>query len=100
MFHDYGKRFADQLGEYDMIMGQKIYFSKVPLEPSKDLMTSYGRYCSRIEKFKTDGKKYPRLRHRFWWLVHNIPAHLAIAFIPIQQSFKFHDWTSKKLNGE
>lgn len=40
------------------------------------------------------------MRHRFWWLVHNAVAHPLIAFVPKHTTFKFHDWTSRKLHGK
>lgn len=61
--------------------------------------SSHERFLDRIEY---DWKpEYPRswwLRYGFWWLIHNVPAHLLIAFLPFKPCFDFHDWTSRKLN--
>jgi hypothetical protein len=59
---------------------------------------SEGRYAARIEKFKVQGKRFPRLQHYAWWFVHNIFAHGWLAIWPCRKSFRFHDWTSIKLN--
>jgi hypothetical protein len=32
-----------------------------------------------------------------WWLVHNLIAHPLIGLLPFTSTFKFHDWTSRKL---
>lgn len=36
--------------------------------------------------------------HHFWWLVHNCVAHPMIGLAPVKPSFRFHDWTSRKIN--
>lgn len=60
---------------------------------------SRGRFAVRLAKFRADGVPFPRTRHYLWWLVHNIGAHGALALFPVSASFKFHDWTSRRLNG-
>lgn len=40
------------------------------------------------------------LRHHGWWLLHNCVAHMAIGLVPVKTTFRFHDWTSRKLNAE
>ena len=59
---------------------------------------SEGRFARRIEKFRAAGKSFPRVQHYFWWLVHNVVAHGSIAVVPCRSTFRFHDWTSIKLN--
>ena len=59
---------------------------------------SEGRYAKRIEKFKLAGKRFPRLQHYAWWVLHNIGAHGLLAVCPCRWTFRFHDWTSIKLN--
>jgi len=41
----------------------------------------------------------PKVKHYFWWLLHNLVAHPAIGIAPVRPAFEFHDWTSRKLNG-
>lgn len=36
--------------------------------------------------------------HAFWWVTHNAVAHPLIAFLPIKPTFRFHDYTSDKIN--
>jgi len=68
--------------------------------------TSYGRFKQRIESFPqrryTIGKPttFPKLVHGAWWFVHNAIAHPLIAVLPIEATFKFHDYTSDKINGK
>ena len=59
---------------------------------------SHGRFYERLNRFKYDGRSFPRVRHHFWWLLHNCVAHMAIGLAPIAMTFVFHDWTSRKLN--
>lgn len=33
----------------------------------------------------------PIIRHRMWWLVHNLIAHPLIGILPVQFAFNFHD---------
>lgn len=58
---------------------------------------SAARFSDRIETFKNNDK--PVFKHHFWWLIHNCVAHVFIGLIPCKTSFDFHDWTSKKING-
>ena len=68
-------------------------------EPEEaDALGSQGRFSARIKKFHTAGRRFPKLEHYFWWIVHNGVAHMCLALAPIKLSFDFHDWTSKKLN--
>lgn len=68
------------------------------------LKSKYGngsrfRFHHRIWIRRKNKNKLPYLTNYFWWLIHNIIAHLAIAVFPMfKWSFDFHDWTSKKLN--
>lgn len=39
-----------------------------------------------------------RPRRRVWWLVHNCVAHPLIGILPFSMFFRFHDWTSRKIN--
>lgn len=59
---------------------------------------SADRFPKRIEKFRKAEKKFPVLQHYFWWVMHNCITHFLIGIIPIKIFFKFHDWTSVKLN--
>ncbi len=38
-------------------------------------------------------------RHHAWWLVHNLVSHPMIGILPVKATFRFHDWTSYRLNG-
>jgi len=55
------------------------------------------RYLQRKEKWIKSGVSFPRVRHHFWWLLHNLVSHPLLA-IPTIHGVWFHDWTSKKLN--
>lgn len=35
--------------------------------------------------------------HFGWWLVHNLVAHPLIGVAPVSPTFRFHDWTSHKM---
>lgn len=59
---------------------------------------SYGRFQERLARFRADGNSFPVVRHHAWWLIHNLAAHSAIGLIPHPVTFRFHDWTSRKLN--
>lgn len=56
------------------------------------------RFVERIDRFR-DLKRSTAIHH-FWWLVHNCVAHPMIGLAPIKPSFRFHDWTSRKINAE
>lgn len=60
------------------------------------LKTSYGRFHDRIRKFRKNKKSV--LVHHFWWFVHNCISHPAIGVLPIKATFRFHDYTSDKIN--
>lgn len=60
------------------------------------LKTSEGRFHYRIETWE---KKYgSALEHHFWWFVHNCISHPLIGLAPTGKTFKFHDYTSDKIN--
>lgn len=61
---------------------------------------SAGRYEARIKKFEATGSRYPRIVHYFWWVLHNVGAHGFLAVAPCKYAFRFHDWSSKKLNAQ
>ena len=42
----------------------------------------------------------PWTAHTFWWIIHNVIAHPLIGLIPVNRTFKFHDWTSYKMHGK
>jgi hypothetical protein len=75
---------------------------------------SENRFWERIDNWRTGtptsveviasasgkvGRKLPLAQHYAWWLIHNLVAHPAIGVLPIEATFEFHDWTSRKLNG-
>lgn len=62
--------------------------------------TSHDRFRSRIEKWNSKDIRIPNIRHAFWWFVHNAIAHRVIAFLPTKLFFKFHDFTSDRINGK
>lgn len=68
---------------------------------SMDEMETTGsaeRFPMRVEKFRKNKKVLPVLQHYFWWFVHNNITHFLIGILPFKPFFKFHDWTSVKLN--
>ena len=54
------------------------------------------RYVERIAKHEDSYGN--RRRHHVWWFVHNCVAHPLIGVLPIQATFRFHDWTARKIN--
>jgi hypothetical protein len=58
-----------------------------------------GRYQERIKKFEKKQRRFPRLQHALWWVLHNAVAH-PFLLMPCKWSFQFHDWSSRKLNAE
>lgn len=54
---------------------------------------------SNSKEIDINPRKFPKVQHHFWWLLHNLVAHPAIGLVPIKSTFDFHDWTSRKLNG-
>ena len=68
-------------------------------EPQEaEQLGSFGRFHERLARFQEDGKPLPKIRHHAWWLAHNLAAHTAIGLAPHPTTFRFHDWTSQKLN--
>ena len=59
--------------------------------------TCEGRYEMRKARWKKSGVVFPRLRHHFWWVLHNVVAHPLLAY-PTSLGLWFHDWTSMHLN--
>lgn len=59
---------------------------------------SLERFYQRIEVFKK--KTIPLAWHHGWWIVHNCIAHPLIGIAPIKSFFKFHDYTSHKINAK
>lgn len=94
------------------------FLEKLEKQEQEKLKTSYGRYQHRVEKWRFSVpfkpvrwgkyKGYKQVRtfdlfvaratHHFWWLVHNCIAHPMIGFAPIKSTFRFHDYTSDKIN--
>lgn len=60
------------------------------------LKTSEGRFHYRIEQWQE--KKGSALGHHFWWFVHNCISHPLIGVLPRNETFRFHDFTSDKIN--
>lgn len=60
---------------------------------------SFLREQERVKQFK---KKEISLRiHYTWWVIHNCVAHPLIGLLPwFEWTFDFHDYTSRKINGE
>lgn len=67
-------------------------------EEKAELLGSHGRYEERVRRFQESGVRFPRTRHYFWWMTHNLFAHGMLAVFPCRPAFRFHDWTSVKLN--
>lgn len=70
----------------------------VPVVLSNDLTTSRGRFNSRVEAFKQDGKAFPRTRHHGHWLLHNLVVHPLIAVFPVTFLLELHGLSSRWLN--
>ena len=71
------------------------------LDEEKEAMEgSQARFHVRIEKFRQKGATFPVAHHYLWWLTHNAVAHPFLAVAPVPAAFRFHDWTSRKLNAE
>jgi hypothetical protein len=76
-------------------------FDFLDLPEDDALRTAWGRYLDRrITWYGIVGNWTWWPRHYFWWVVHNIIAHILIGLIPIKTFFDFHDWTSKRLAGD
>lgn len=59
---------------------------------------SEDRFHRRIEWWKESGKRFPRIRHHAWWIVHNCVSHPLLGVRPSPRAIQFHDWTSMHLN--
>jgi hypothetical protein len=66
--------------------------------PDSDETGAEDRFVKRIAAFKEEEK--PVYKHHVWWLIHNCVAHPLIGVLPCKKTFDFHDWTSKKINGQ
>lgn len=66
--------------------------------PAEDLTTSRGRFYSRLERWKKDGKAFPRTRHHVQWLIHNCVVHPLIAVAPVTFLLELHELSSRWLN--
>jgi hypothetical protein len=86
--------FEEENEEGDFEYWQSIKSRREKMETSK------GRFDHRLEKFKADGVALPAVRHYGWWLLHNVASHSLLGLCPVSLTFKFHDWTSKRLNKE
>lgn len=64
----------------------------------QDLNTSLGRYLYRRQLWAKSNKSFWWLRHWFWWIFHNMFAHVFVGLVPCVWTIKFHDWTSMRLN--
>lgn len=56
------------------------------------------RYHRRIKVWRDQGRISPRLRHHFWWLLHNLLSHPLLGVYPFLWCIWLHDWTSMHLN--
>lgn len=57
-----------------------------------------GRYLARIQKFVTDKRPHPRLRHHALWVLHNCVAHPILGLTASDPAIEFHELTSAWLN--
>lgn len=64
--------------------------------------TAYGRYVDRKEAWEVYTKNHWswRVRHHFWWVLHNCVIHMFIGLFPCKKLMDLHDWSSKKLAGD
>lgn len=58
---------------------------------------SHSRFLARINGFRR--RRVSVVTHHLWWFVHNAIAHPLIAMAPFRPLFRFHDYTSAKING-
>jgi len=64
-----------------------------------DHLTTEERFIYRVAAHQVAG--LPERRHHFWWFVHNCIAHPLIGFFPMWSwTFRFHDYTSDKINAK
>lgn len=76
---------------------QKLSAEEIAKRALKErLSTSEGRFWWRIETWQN--KKGSAVQHHFWWFVHNCISHPLIGVLPGHKTFKFHDYTSDKIN--
>ena len=61
-------------------------------------MGAANRYKKRQGWWKKTGKKFPLVRHHFWWVLHNVVSHPLLGLFPTKSMVWFHDWTSQHLN--
>jgi len=66
--------------------------------PSSDETGSEDRFKKRLDVFRQDNK--PIFKHHIWWLIHNCVVHPLIGFFPCKTTFDWHDYTSKRINGD
>ena len=64
--------------------------------------TAFGRYEDRKEDWEDLTNKHWswRIRHHFWWVLHNSMIHPIIGILPFKIFMDIHDWSSKKLAGD
>lgn len=101
-------------------------YAKFEKKKQDALKTSYGRFLHRKDLWRDHGYKdlwaanglshkepkrrikelkllkfklfWAQTQHYFWWFVHNCIAHPMIGLVPIKTTFRFHDYTSDKIN--
>jgi hypothetical protein len=56
------------------------------------------RYAKRQRRWTAEVRRWPRLRHHGWWLLHNVIAHPLVGVWPATPAIRFHDLTSRRLN--
>lgn len=59
---------------------------------------SEDRYHRRIEIFKNQYAKHPRLEHHAFWVIHNCVAHPFLGLLPRRETVQFHTLTSNWLH--
>jgi hypothetical protein len=62
----------------------------------RDESGSENRFASRRANVRHEGVV---IKHRAWWLVHNLVAHPLIGILPVSWAFRFHDYTSRMMSG-
>jgi hypothetical protein len=56
------------------------------------------RYQKRRARWTSVARLAPRVRHHFWWILHNVVAHPLVGVGPSAATIWYHDWTSQRLN--
>lgn len=56
------------------------------------------RYKARVQSFKADGHSWPRVRHFFFWMVHNVVVHPMLGLVVNDKTTALHDLSSQWLN--